>query len=69
MGSCPSFLYTRFFSLFFFYFLSIHHLAENDYELSSMGRRVICFFVHLQEGYENFHPSINMRVVGLLSNL
>jgi hypothetical protein len=56
MGSCPSFLYIQGFSPFFFiFFLSVHHLTENDYELSSMGKRAICFFVHLQEGYENVH--------------
>jgi hypothetical protein len=25
-------------------------------EFSSMKRRVICFFIHLQKGYEIFHP-------------
>jgi hypothetical protein len=30
--------------------------TKNGYEFSSIERRAICFFIHLQEGYENFHP-------------
>jgi hypothetical protein len=31
--------------------------TENGYGFLSMERRVIYFFVHLQEDFETFHPS------------
>jgi len=42
--------------------------TKNGYEFSSIERRAICLFIHLQEGYETF-SSTQMRVMGLLSNL
>ncbi len=38
-----------------FFFLACIIWTENGYRFSSIERKVKCFSIHLQEGYETFH--------------